>query len=223
MWQRLTDEARKAIFHAQEAAQKFGHSDVRPEHILAGLLKQDGSTACKVLVHCGHGPKNLLAALEHRFVPQDNRSLVDVTLTPDAKRAIDLAYSEARRFNSNFIGSENLLLGCCLIENGPTWDIFRGHLIELGTLRQAFYDLGLAEGNPAIDPPQSATRTRYRPTYEDLICMLTGGALEQHLAISLLADGGSHVSAPARELIGDPEPLVQSFVDQIQELSEQGV
>src|SRR6185436_7818307 len=40
----------------------------------------------------------------------------DMTLTPRAKRVIDLAYDEARNLNNNYIGTEHLLLG--LIREG---------------------------------------------------------------------------------------------------------
>jgi ATP-dependent Clp protease ATP-binding subunit ClpC len=35
----------------------------------------------------------------------------DMELTPRAKKAIDLAFEEARQLNNNYIGTEHLLLG----------------------------------------------------------------------------------------------------------------
>jgi hypothetical protein len=37
---------------------------------------------------------------------------MDMTLTPRAKRVIDLSYDEARNLNNNYIGTEHLCSAC---------------------------------------------------------------------------------------------------------------
>src|SRR5205814_5439586 len=116
MWQRFTENARKVVFYAQEEAQKFGEGYVSTEHLLLGLVREDASVAAKVLQSIGISLARIRAEVEKQLPRGDNKPILEMTLTPRAKRVIDLAYDEARKLDNNYIGSEHLLLG--LIREG---------------------------------------------------------------------------------------------------------
>ena len=116
MWQRFTERARKVVFYAQEEAQKFGEGYVSTEHLLLGLVRESDSVAARVLERLGVSLSRIRAEVEKQLPRGDARPSQDMTLTPRAKRVIDLAYDEARNLNNNYIGTEHLLLG--LIREG---------------------------------------------------------------------------------------------------------
>jgi len=116
MWQRFTERARKVVFYAQEEAQKFGEGYVSTEHLLLGLVRESDSVAARVLEKLGVSLNRIRAEVEKHLPRGDARPSQDMTLTPRAKRVIDLAYDEARNLNNNYIGTEHLLLG--LIREG---------------------------------------------------------------------------------------------------------
>jgi ATP-dependent Clp protease ATP-binding subunit ClpC len=116
MWQRFTERARKVVFYAQEEAQKFGEGYVSTEHLLLGLVRESDSVAARVLEKLGVSLNRIRAEVEKQLPRGDARPTQDMTLTPRAKRVIDLAYDEARNLNNNYIGTEHLLLG--LIREG---------------------------------------------------------------------------------------------------------
>lgn len=116
MWQRFTERARKVVFFAQEEAQKFGEGYVSTEHLLLGLVRESDSVAARVLERLGVSLSRIRAEVEKQLPRGDARPTQDMTLTPRAKRVIDLAYDEARNLNNNYIGTEHLLLG--LIREG---------------------------------------------------------------------------------------------------------
>jgi len=116
MWQRFTERARKVVFYAQEEAQKFGEGYVSTEHLLLGLVRESDSVAARVLEKLGVSLNKIRAEVEKQLPRGDARPSQDMTLTPRAKRVIDLAYDEARNLNNNYIGTEHLLLG--LIREG---------------------------------------------------------------------------------------------------------
>lgn len=116
MWQRFTERARKVVFYAQEEAQKFGEGYVSTEHLLLGLVRESDSVAARVLEKLGVSLSRIRAEVEKQLPRGDARPSQDMTLTPRAKRVIDLAYDEARNLNNNYIGTEHLLLG--LIREG---------------------------------------------------------------------------------------------------------
>ena len=116
MWQRFTERARKVVFYAQEEAQKFGEGYVSTEHLLLGLVRESDSVAARVLERLGVSLSRIRAEVEKQLPRGDARPSQDMSLTPRAKRVIDLAYDEARNLNNNYIGTEHLLLG--LIREG---------------------------------------------------------------------------------------------------------
>jgi ATP-dependent Clp protease ATP-binding subunit ClpC len=116
MWQRFTERARKVVFYAQEEAQRFGEGYVSTEHLLLGLVRESDSVAARVLEKLGVSLNKIRAEVEKQLPRGDARATQDMTLTPRAKRVIDLAYDEARNLNNNYIGTEHLLLG--LIREG---------------------------------------------------------------------------------------------------------
>ena len=116
MWQRFTERARKVVFYAQEEAQKFGEGYVSTEHLLLGLVRESDSVAARVLEKLGVSLSKIRAEVEKQLPRGESRAGQDMTLTPRAKRVIDLAYDEARNLNNNYIGTEHLLLG--LIREG---------------------------------------------------------------------------------------------------------
>lgn len=116
MWQRFTERARKVVFYAQEEAQKFGEGYVSTEHLLLGLVRESDSVAARVLEKLNISLSKIRAEVEKQLPRGDARPSQDMTLTPRAKRVIDLAYDEARNLNNNYIGTEHLLLG--LIREG---------------------------------------------------------------------------------------------------------
>lgn len=116
MWQRFTERARKVVFYAQEEAQKFGEGYVSTEHLLLGLVRESDSVAARVLDKLGVSLSRIRAEIEKSLPRGEARPNTDMSLTPRAKRVIDLAYDEARNLNNNYIGTEHLLLG--LIREG---------------------------------------------------------------------------------------------------------
>ena len=48
-WERFTQRARRVLSLAQEEAERLNHSYIGSEHVLIGLLQEDGGVAGRVL------------------------------------------------------------------------------------------------------------------------------------------------------------------------------
>ncbi len=111
MWEPFTEDARRAIVLAQEAAVELGNNYIGTEHLLAGITGSPDSGATKVLAALGINH----AAVRQSIKASARRSGANVTqemvFTPRAKRVIELAFEEARTFRHNYVGTEHLLLG----------------------------------------------------------------------------------------------------------------
>ena len=146
MWQRFTERARKVVFYAQEEAQKFGEGYVSTEHLLLGLVRESDSVAARVLERLGVSLNRVRVEVEKQLPRGDARPSQDMTLTPRAKRVIDLAYDEARNLNNNYIGTEHLLLGLIREGDGLAGRVLAKLGVELERARREVMALQDNEG-----------------------------------------------------------------------------
>lgn len=136
MWQRFTERARKVVFYAQEEAHKFGDAYVSTEHLLLGLLREHDSVGCRVIAAHGVSPSTVQREVEKCLPHGEKRPSQDMSLTPRAKRVIDIAYDEARNLNNNYIGTEHMLLGLIREEEGLAARVLNKLGIELDRARR---------------------------------------------------------------------------------------
>ena len=110
MTYKFTSRANRAIELANEIALDMGHNYIGTEHILYGLIKEGNGIASKVLENQEITEEQVVSKIEEligRDTPIEN--IVD--FTPRTKRVIELAFIEARKFGSNYIGTEHILIG----------------------------------------------------------------------------------------------------------------
>jgi ornithine carbamoyltransferase len=149
MWARFSDDARRAIFYAQEEAARLGESFVSTEHLLLALTRDSESPAARVLQQLGVIPQQLRFEVERRVSQGPGKVWQETQLTPRAKRVIDLAYEEARHFNDDYVGTEHLLLGLIREAEGLAGQILKAKGIDLERTRIAVQALRQGEALPS--------------------------------------------------------------------------
>src|SRR5580704_5562983 len=157
MWQRFTERARKVVFYAQEEAQKFGEGYVSTEHLLLGLVRESDSVAARVLEKLGVSLNRIRSEVEKQLPRGDARPNQDMTLTPRAKRVIDLAYDEARNLNNNYIGTEHILLGLIREDDGLAGRVLTKLGVRLEPARRTVMELQDTE-EPGAGPFRYGSR-----------------------------------------------------------------
>ncbi|MFA5892562.1 MAG: AAA family ATPase [Candidatus Margulisiibacteriota bacterium] len=105
----FSDSANKILQVANEEANRLGHDHVRTEHLLLALIKAEG-TASQVLQKLGVDLVNLFSDVES-LIGRGEGAPQKMTLSPRAKKALELAYQAARELGFNYVGEEHLLLG----------------------------------------------------------------------------------------------------------------
>ena len=114
---RFTPRAQSALRLAQAAAEELGHSYVGSEHLLLGLLREEGGAAHRCLAEQAVTNERVRAAIVE-IVGTGLAGLAPPQgLTPRAKRVIENAVGESSRTGGGYVGTEHLLLGI-LKENG---------------------------------------------------------------------------------------------------------
>jgi ATP-dependent Clp protease ATP-binding subunit ClpC len=110
MWKRFTEKARQVVFFAQEEATGRGQREVAPEHFLLALIRHEDSVAARLLAELGVSSEQVRCRIDERAPRDVWYAGEEMCLTPSGKRVIDLAYEEARRLNTNYIGTEHFLV-----------------------------------------------------------------------------------------------------------------
>lgn len=118
MWTQFTERARKVVFFAQEEAAKFNEHYVSTEHLLLGVLRDPSAQLNSLLDEFSRSPGGAVKRIRAETTTQMlqrttpvNKGSEDMTLTPRAKRAIDLAYDEVRNMGVNYLHDTHLFLG----------------------------------------------------------------------------------------------------------------
>ena len=111
---KFTNSAENALEIANDLAAKLGHNYIGSEHILYGLVEEGTGVASKVLANQGVTAEAVLKEIEELIGVSENAPIVNadsIGLTPRSKRIIENSFIEARRFNSEYIGTEHILSG----------------------------------------------------------------------------------------------------------------
>ncbi len=95
---------------AQQTAESQQTNRITSEHLLLGLLQEEGSFARSILVELEPEPGALEKAILERL-PKTHESVSQFTLAPSVREALNFALDEARGRGNNFIATEHLLLG----------------------------------------------------------------------------------------------------------------
>jgi hypothetical protein len=123
--ERFTQRARRVLSFAQEEAERLQHSYIGTEHMLLGLMREEGSIAGRVLRDLGLDPRRVEELVERMTRAEQRRSIERLDLSPGTKRVLELAVDEARRMGHYNIGTEHLLLGLVRQGEGITIDVLK--------------------------------------------------------------------------------------------------
>ncbi|HSR32007.1 MAG TPA: ATP-dependent Clp protease ATP-binding subunit, partial [Anaerolineae bacterium] len=122
---RFTKRARRVLTTAGEEARRLNHRFIGTEHILLGLVVEEGGVAMRVLQELEISPEQVRSSIERTVGRGTRPTLSQPTLTPRTKRVIELAVDEARRLGHHYIGTEHLLLGLVREGEGVAVDVLR--------------------------------------------------------------------------------------------------
>lgn len=136
MYDRFTERARRVLALAEEEAKQFNHDYIGTEHILLGLVQEKKGVAATVLNNLNISLERVRLEIEKRVAPQEEDILQSLELTPKAKRVLELAKEECRKCGHNFVGTEHLLLGLLLEEEGVAAHVLNAMGVSLDVIHK---------------------------------------------------------------------------------------
>jgi hypothetical protein len=128
MFERYTEQARRAIFYARYEASQLSSDYIEPVHLMLGLLRED--SLLRRMLSIGEG-ELIRAEVEQSAKPGPKiATSVDMPLSHPAKRALDRAKDAADELGSKPIDTGHLLLGLLKIDEPPVPEILARHGID---------------------------------------------------------------------------------------------
>ncbi|MBV9742329.1 MAG: ATP-dependent Clp protease ATP-binding subunit, partial [Acidobacteriia bacterium] len=158
MFERYTETAKRVIFFARYEASQFGTSEILPEHLLLGILREDKTLTRRIL-----GESPVVEAIRKRIeseIPRGEKTLtsVDLPVSLASKRILAYAAEEAERLNHKQIAAEHMLAGILREKKTLAAKILTEHGITVERLREEAKSREEA-ARPAAPPPSSSPIT----------------------------------------------------------------
>ncbi|HEU5394684.1 MAG TPA: Clp protease N-terminal domain-containing protein, partial [Candidatus Methylomirabilis sp.] len=169
---RLTTKSQEALSEAHALAERGGHPEVEPEHLLQALLDQKEGAVLPVLELAKVDRARLTSALEERLsrLPKVSGARRQTVVSDTLSRVLENAVEEAERLQDQYVSTEHLLLA--LVDPGVPQEAGRV-LREAGASREGIYHalLSVRGGEQVTDPnPEEKYQalTRYARDLTDL-------------------------------------------------------
>ncbi|NUR53294.1 MAG: ATP-dependent chaperone ClpB [Acidobacteria bacterium] len=109
--QKYTEKAQAAVIAAQQLADREGHPDITPEHLLLTLVEQQGGIVPEILRKMSIDPAAIAAAARTEIgrSPRAHGG-TQPTLSPRLRQVADAAETEAGRLKDEYVSTEHLFL-----------------------------------------------------------------------------------------------------------------
>ena len=184
--ERFTQRARRVLSLAHQEAERTRQESINTEHLLLGLIEEEGGVAGRVLRELGLEPERLREMVDRvGGFGQYRGGKID--LSAGVQQVLEEAIEEARRMGHHYIGTEHLLLGLVNSTEGNAAEVLRKLGVTPEQIRRQTRRV-LQEGStaPAGGPQASTNKEKAKdqsktPLVDQLAVDLTSKAEEGKL------------------------------------------
>ncbi|MCX8061344.1 MAG: ATP-dependent Clp protease ATP-binding subunit [Anaerolineales bacterium] len=188
--ERFTQRARRVLSLAHQEAERMRHNYIGTEHLLLGLIEEDGGVAGRVLRELGLEPQRVQEMIE-RLVGIGQYRGGKLDLSPGTQQVLEQAVEEARRMGHHYIGTEHLLLGLVRHGEGVAMDVLRKlgitaeqirrqthRILQESTTTRRTAAVGEAQRSAKQDPQQKSKTPLVDQLATDLTALAEEGKLD---------------------------------------------
>src|SRR3954469_6433243 len=128
MFERFTEDARRALFFARYETSQRGGTSIDGDHLLLGLIRNNKGAVPAILAHF----HIMASTLQHEIdatapLREKISTAVEIPFSREVKNMLGAAGAEADRLQHAHIGSEHLLLGILSEGGSPAAEILTRH------------------------------------------------------------------------------------------------
>jgi ATP-dependent Clp protease ATP-binding subunit ClpA len=115
---RFTERARNVVMAAQNEASAAHNDQIRPEHLVLGLLSETEALGARAIIAQGVSLATVRKTVTATLPSAAEQVPALIPYDPQAKKALELTFRQALRMGHNYIGTEHLLLALLELEAG---------------------------------------------------------------------------------------------------------
>jgi ATP-dependent Clp protease ATP-binding subunit ClpC len=198
MFERFTDQSRRAVVLAQEEAKLLNHNYIGTEHLLAGLRRENLGAAARTLKSAGITMDAVRAEIEKLVGRGERAPSGHIPFTAGAKKVLELSLRDALNLGHNHIGTGHLLLGLISKDDCVAVQVLGGLGADTGQLRaQVIQEMENDQEDRGGFSPPRPQRAELPAAVQTLLDTIDErlSAIERHLGIAAererAGDGGS--------------------------------
>ena len=154
MFEKFTERARKVMSLARQHAQRLNQDFIGTEHMLLGILDENGGVAAKTLKLLGVDREVMMKAIDTKISPgtEPTRTLGQLPWSPRAKKVLQLTEVETFRAGADVIGTEHLLLGLFKEREGIAFQVMSDFKITEQDLRAKMQEVLGPDAKQVVGP-----------------------------------------------------------------------
>ncbi|MBN2501848.1 MAG: ATP-dependent Clp protease ATP-binding subunit [Anaerolineales bacterium] len=187
---RLTQRARRVLSLAHQEAERMRHNYIGTEHLLLGLIREEGGVAARVLSELGLELERVQEVVE-QLSGAGKFEGGRIELSPGTQQVLEHAFEEASRLGNHYVSTEHLLLGLVRYTDGIALNVLRKLGVTPEQIRRQTRRV-LQEGSSSSrrqtqssgerrSRPQGKKREAKTPMVDQLAVDLTGLSEEDKL------------------------------------------
>jgi uncharacterized protein (TIGR02246 family) len=208
MFERYTEKARRVIFFARYEASEYGSRTIESEHMLLGLLRENGELVERFLEQAG-----TMGGIRKEFEARIKKgkrisTSVEVPLSAECKRILSFAAEEAERLDHRQTGAAHLLLGILREDECAAACILAGHGMKAAAIREAL-----------VAKTAKETKAKLGPVVDELLVAWQGHDAEKVAAFC--GEHGQFWDAHGERWLGRAE--IQKGIEQELSMFEEGL
>jgi hypothetical protein len=115
---RFTPRARNVVMAAQNEARSARNDEIRPDHLVLGLLSEPDGLAARAIAAQGVPLETVRQAVTATLPPAVDQVSELIPFDAQARKALELTFREALRMGHNYVGTEHILLALLELEDG---------------------------------------------------------------------------------------------------------
>lgn len=115
--ERFTQRARRVLSLAHQEAEQSRNNNIGTEHLLLGLMDEEGGVAGRVLRELGMTSDRVREVIRRVTTSSSSFDPNRVELAAETQQVLEHAVEEARRLGHHYIGTEHILLGLVRVDS----------------------------------------------------------------------------------------------------------
>ncbi len=134
---KFTIKSQEALQDAQSVAERYGHQQITPDHLLHSLLRQEGGVVGPILEKLGVLPDLLVRQLDQSLSREPKVSGVQAgaQISQGLLAVLNAALAEAERLKDEYVSGEHLLIAISSDQQSAAGRLLASH----GATRDAIY------------------------------------------------------------------------------------